>query len=636
MNERITEGTAGIFRKGFAVFALAGLLAAAAVMTGCEDALAALEGDEDSKKTEEQAAYDADGWNLDDLTDNTNENGTLFSDVDGLDRQGYDVDGWNGKDLTDMENKNGTLYGADELDRQGYDAEGWNGKDPGDMQNKNGTLYDAEGYDRQGYDTHGWNREGQNTTGTSYDDKGFKADGTYQDTGSLYDSNGYDRDGYDEDGYDKKGIDKDGYNKSGYDKEGYNKQGYNDAGFDRDGYNADGKDAEGYNKQGWNDEGTNKTTKTKYNTDGYDVDGYNQNGLHKDTHKNREGGNYGLNGKDWNGNAMPALLAGLNLDNEDIFVNSAKDVIVPVQSGYIYLSSVANDTANAQNGIISMMNKPTEGLISQSASLAYAYQQVANNYSGLQTMAQVIATQEKITAVGTYTTMTDWSAYNDTYGTNIAAIWNAVFNGKEAAKTKFDAYLAAYKAGLASNQSVRSEKRTELNSAFTTAISTLNLSPYNESLATPSTDGTTQAKTNNAAIIATLKTKLLEQINAVMEVDSNVNIAADQTTLKNLNEILLQQTGDVEELRAFVADVKAIPSSSYNVRYAGGMILQSYVNTYESGNATSIIPVGSKITVIPTTIAMGTQKLNDLINGFDPEYLKLKQQVAGKDEIALV
>jgi hypothetical protein len=63
--------------------------------------------------------------------------------------------------------------------------------------------------------------------------------------------------------------------------------------------------------------------------------------------------------------------------------------------------------------------------------------------------------------------------------------------------------------------------------------------------------------------------------------------------------------------------------------------MQADVNNWASGDGTQAVPVGSNITTIPIVV-IGTQKLNDLINSFDPEYLKLKQQVAGKDEIALV
>jgi hypothetical protein len=620
MNGRMREGTAGIFRKGFAVFALAGLLAAAAVMTGCEDALAALGGDEDSKNTEEQANYDENGWNLDDLTDNTNENGTLFSDVDGLDRQGYDVNGWNGKDLTDMQNKNGTLYGAD-----GYDREG----------------YDTAGYDKDGYDIYGWNEDGHNkVTDSAYDAKGFKQDGTYKETNSLFAN---------DDDYGCIGLDRDGYNEAGwnvnndnkttgtkFDSDGYDVNGLNANGFDAnkdykgktgvkyaddDTYGNQGYDVDGYNEEGWNKQHINKVTETAFDEAGYDYEGYDADG-------------YNAQGVNRQNQPRPAKLAGLN--GNEVFADSGKtkDIAIPTTRGSISLATVTSGLSGGQDGINGMFNAAATELVGQSVSLAYAYKEVADQYSSLQIMANAIATNEKAMAVGAYTTLTDWKTYDTTYGDNITAIWNAVFNGKTDAKTKFDAYLAAYKAGLASNQSVRSEQRTELDNAFSAAITALNTSPYNETLTTPSTGGQAQAKTNNAAIIATLKTKLLEQINDAMEVDDKVSIAADQTTLKNLNEILLQQTGDVEELRAFVADVNAIPSASYNVNYSGGKTVKSVDDEfpdYPSG-----VPVGSNITTIPTSVAMGTQKLNDLINGFDPEYLKLKQQVAGKDEIALV
>jgi hypothetical protein len=656
MNGRMREGTAGIFRKGFAVFALAGLLAAAAVMTGCEDALAALGGEDDSKNTEEQITYDADGWNVDDPADNMNENGTLFSDVDGLDRQGYDVDGWNGKDENDMKNKNGTLYGAD-----GFDRDGW----------------DAEGYGKDGFNVYGWNRDGQNVNKTNYDSNGFGIDGLHKDTGTQFDSNGYDRDGYDEDGWDindnhkdtKTKFDGNGYDRGGLDINGFNaggnyknkdgqkyaddsdygNQGYDVNGWDNKGFKADGTykntgnqyandtdygNVVGYDKNGWDTHGfkadkTYKNTSSQYANDndygylGYDVDGYNENGLNKDTHQNREGGLYGLNGKDWNGNAMPALLAGL--DGDEVFIDGAKDVTVPTQfGGDTNLSTITSDQANAQSRIGGMTESAAKDLISQSASLAYAYQQVANKYSGLSTMATAIATQEKTMAVGAYTILTDWKTYNSTYGENINAIWNAVFEGegKADAKTKFDAYLAAYKIALYKGQSVRSEN-TEANNAatsFSNAISTLN-STYSDTIST----------TIDAASNAALKVALLTQINAAMEVDDKVNIAEDQVTLKNLNEILLQQTGDVAELQAFITDVSSIPNASYYVKTTGGVPLKTVVDA----NSIGPIQVGQKVGSVPTT-AMGTQKLNDLINGFDPEYLKLKQQVAGKDEIALV
>jgi hypothetical protein len=621
------EGTAGVFRKGFAVFALAGLLAAAAVMTGCEDALAALGGEDDSKKTEEQVAYDADGWNTDDPADNMNQNGTLY-DKDGFNRAGYDAEGY-GKDGYHKD----TDRDKDGFDRDGYDTAGYD---------KDG--YDRDGYDVNGYDIYGWNQDGTaNKNGTAYDDKGFKADGTYKETSSLFANDtengntvGYDRDGYNADGWSVDPTDmtnKNGSNfKDGYDRNGLDANGFNISGdyknqngvkyANDDTYGNQGYDKEGYNAAGWNKEHKDKTTNDFFNNAGYDYEGYDRDG-------------YNANGMDREGHERPAKLAGL--DGDDVFASSGKtkDITIPTQSGFFYLASAESTTTGLSGAIFNMLiglagGGQASNFVGQSASLAYAYQQVATKYSTLSTMATAIASNEKTMAVQAYTVLYNWNDYVSTYSTNIDAIWNAVFEGKTEEKTKFDAYLAAYKAGLASNQSVRSEKRTELDSAFTTAISALNTSPYNETLSTPSTGGQAQAKTANTEIIATLKTKLLEQINAAMEVDDKVSIAADRTILKNLNEILLQQTGDVEELRAFLDDVACISGASQGLDMGSGYTLQT------ESSYLPAVQVGSKVNFQAIISAVGTQKLNDLINGFDPEYLKLKQQVAGKDEIALV
>jgi hypothetical protein len=111
MNKNVPAVPAWAIRKAFAAVALIGILGITpAYLTGCQNSTdTPAETEQDSEKK-----YDAKGWNINDITDLINKNGTLY-DNDGYNRAGYDKDGYDksGYDANGLD-KSGNPKGKDD------------------------------------------------------------------------------------------------------------------------------------------------------------------------------------------------------------------------------------------------------------------------------------------------------------------------------------------------------------------------------------------------------------------------------------------------------------------------------------------------------------------------------------------
>ena len=210
-----------------------------------------------------------------------------------FDPDGYDANGFNSEKI---HRDTRTRYDSNGYDYQGYNEKGFNAYGfKRDLASKNSINFrdkpskkNEDKYIYGGSNARGFFRNGRNIyTKEDYDRRGFLVDGTYRETGRLYNKYGYNAYGYDFEGYDELGYDKNGYNREGRDIEGYNREGYDVNGYNKDGYDREGYKKEGYNKEGFDKNGVNvdgihRDTGIEYDLEGYNVKGYNKDGYNRE------------------------------------------------------------------------------------------------------------------------------------------------------------------------------------------------------------------------------------------------------------------------------------------------------------------------------------------------------------------
>jgi uncharacterized repeat protein (TIGR02543 family) len=252
-----------------------------------------------------------------------------------------------------------------------------------------------------------------------------------------------------------------------------------------------------------------------------------------------------------------------------------------------------------------MYNTTLQNISKQSNALIAGYTGVANVYDTEQFRNLKTAQESYRQAM-----MTVSDGRNFSTGTEVAvdAIWDAVFGNSGAARTAFDSEFRAYQLGHYYAQDCRDLNSTELEAA----LSAIGMGPLEKY---PS-----GAPKNLDPILATLKTRLLDKINAALDVAGLTDNTAgtNKAKIRELNGYLLNQVG--EDRSQFQAMSDDYADAGFEIdfpRYNAAWTAQAEPQQKATQLASNFDPELLK------------RRVSELLDRFSPSYVK------GRDEMAI-